>query len=430
MTIYEARRKAFMEKMQPNAVAILKSAPEFERSPGMELPYRQSSDLYYLTGYEEPEAICVLAPNHEEHQYILFVRPRDKDMETWTGKRAGVEGATDIYGAQIPYKVDELDEKLPQYLKGMSTLYYNNGIGEVVDVPLIEMLKKQRFSVWFKSFLDTGLILDEMRLIKDTDEITLLRRATAISAEAHVEAMKAAHPGMYEYELQAVIEYVFRKHGSPRNAYESIVGSGLNATVMHYATNTRCIEDGDLVLIDAGAEYSYYSGDITRTFPVNGHFTEAQRTIYELVLQAEIAAIEAVQPGKTINDIHNVTVEIITKGLLDLGILQGEYDKIIEEKKYREFYMHTASHWLGLDVHDRGVYKVNKDDWRELSPNMVFTIEPGIYITEGAEGVDPKYWNIGVRIEDNVLVTEQGCEVLTAQAPKTVAAIEALMAKR
>lgn len=428
-SVYEARRKAFMEKMQPDAVAVLRSTPEFERSEGMEIPYRQNSDFYYLTGFEEPEAICVLAPNHKEHQYILFVRPRNKAMEIWTGKRVGAEGAASIYGAQVAYTIDQVDEKLPEYLVGRSTLYYNNGVSEAFDEQLIEQLKRYRPKIGssIKNLIDPGPIFDEMRLIKDEEEIALLRKAATISAEAHIAAMKAARPGMYEYELQAEIEYVFRKHGSPRNAYESIVGSGLNATVLHYVTNTRRIEDGDLVLIDAGAEYGYYSGDITRTFPINGRFTPEQRAIYELVLQAEIAAIEAVQPGKTLEDIHNVTVEIITKGLLELGILQGDYDKIIEEKKYHEFYMHSASHWLGLDVHDRGVYMVSKGEWRKLAPGMVFTIEPGIYIAEGSEGVDPKYWNIGVRIEDNVLVTEHGCENLTVQAPKTVADIEALM---
>ncbi len=416
-----------MEKMQPDSVAIFKSAPEFALSPGMELPYRQNSEFYYLTGLEEPDSICVLAPNHKEHHFVLFVHPRDPAAETWTGKRTGTEGAISDYGADIAYTIEEVDEKLPQYLRGMSTLYYNNGCSETFDVELIEQLKRYRNVLWnsIKSLVNPSVILDEMRLIKDAHELDLMRKAAAISAEAHIEAMKAVHPGMHEYELQAVIEYVFRKHGSRRNAYESIIGSGPNGTIMHYNENSRRIENSDVVMIDAGAEYDYYAADISRSFPANGHFTAEQRAIYEIVLEAEEKAIEAVQPGKTLEDIHNVTVEVITKGLMRLGILQGEYDKIIEEKTYTQFYMHSASHWLGLDVHDRGPYVV-KGKWREFAPGMVLTIEPGIYITEHVEGVDPKYWNIGIRIEDDVVVTEQGCEVLTTGVPKSVADVEAL----
>lgn len=426
MSVYETRRKAFIEKMQPESVAIFRSAPELERSPGMELPYRQNSEFYYLTGLEEPEALCLLAPNHEEHHFVLFVRPRNPIMEAWTGKRIGVEGAIDTYGAQAAYTLEQVDEKLPGYLKGMSTLYYNNGCSQAFDVQAIELLKRYHIASAITSLTNPSVIVDDMRLIKDAQELDMMRKAAALSAEAHKEAMKAVRPGMYEYELQAVLEYVFRKHGSRRDAYESIIGSGPNGTILHYNENSRRIEDGDLVMIDAGAEYGYYAADISRTFPANGHFSLEQRAIYEIVLDAELKAIEAIQPGKTLQDIHNVTVEVITRGLMELGILHGEYDKILEEKRYTQFYMHSAGHWLGLDVHDRGPYNV-KGKWRELAPGMVLTIEPGIYVTEGIEGVDPKYWNIGIRVEDDVLVTEHGCEVLTTQVPKTIADIEALM---
>ena len=417
-----------MEKMQPDSVAIFKSAPEFALSPGMELPYRQNSEFYYLTGLEEQEAICVLAPNHKEHQFILFVLPRDTIAETWTGKRIGTEGAINDFGANVAYTIAEVDEKLPDYLRGMSTLYYNNGCSETFDVQIIEQMKtfRPQIGMTIKSLTNPSVILDEMRLIKDSHELDLMRKAGEISAEAHVAAMKAVRPGMHEYELQAALEYVFRKHGSRRNAYESIIGSGFNGTIMHYNENSRRIEDGDMVMIDAGAEYAYYAADISRSFPANGHFTTEQRAIYEIVLEAEQKAIEAVQPGKTLEDIHNVTVEVITKGLVRLGLLQGEYDKIVEEKKYTEFYMHSASHWLGLDVHDRGPYNI-RGKWKEFAPGMVLTIEPGIYIKEGIEGIDSKYWNIGIRIEDDVVVTEHGCEVLTTGVPKTIAEIEALM---
>ena len=428
MSVYETRRKAFMEKMQPESVAIFKSTPEIERSPGMEISYRQNSNFYYLTGLEEQEAICILAPNHKEHSFVLFVRPHNAVEEVWTGKRIGVEGAISEYEAQVAYTLAELDEKLPDYLRGMSTLYYSNGFSEFLDTTLIEQLK--RYATTMRSRITTlinpSIILDEMRVIKDAYEIDLLRKVGEISAEGHIAAMKAAHPGMYEYELQAILEYTFRRNGARREGYESIIGSGPNGTVLHYVANSRRIEDGDLVMIDAGAEYKYYSGDISRTFPANGHFSTEQRAIYEIVLQAEQKAIEAVQPGKTLEDIHNVTVEVITRGLMELGILPGEYDKIIEEKQYSRFYMHGASHWLGLDVHDRGPYMVNGKQF-PLAPNMVFTIEPGIYIAPETEGVDPKYWNIGIRIEDNVAVTDNGCEVLTAHAPKSIADIEALM---
>lgn len=428
--MYEARRRAFMEQMQPGSVAIFRSAPAFELAQGAAIPYQQDSDFYYLTGFPEPEAICVLVPQQSSQQYVLFVQAHDPVEETWTGKRLGVEGAMEQYGADIAYTLDELGEKLPQYLQETATLYYSNGLGQFLDVQLVERFKRYYTSTNpLRAVCDAGPILDELRLVKQADEIALLREATDITAEGHIAAMKAARVGMYEYQLQAELEHVFRRRGALRVSYETIVGSGPNACTMHYVENTRRMEDGDLVLIDAGASYEHYCGDITRTFPVNGRFTHEQRTIYELVLQANKAAIASVKPGRTLEDIHNVTAEIITRGLAALGWLRGDIATLIEEKQYRAFYMHSASHWLGLDTHDRGPYK-EKGQWRKLAPGMVLTIEPGVYIAEGFRGVDSRYWNIGVRVEDNVLVTEDGCEVLTARAPKEVAEIEALVGTR
>lgn len=427
---FKARRKAFMEKMD-GGLALLRSAPVFLRSMGEETEslYRQDSDFYYLTGFTEPEAVCLLAPEHPEHQFVLFVRPRDKTMEIWNGKRAGTEGAVQDYGADIAYTIDQLDEVLAQYLRNASTLYYSSGQAKTLDEQLIEQWGRlQGAGVPVPSqIVTTGEIFDELRLVKMDDEIELLRRACEISAEAHKAAMQALKPGMYEYEIQATLEYVFRKNGAIRNGYTPIVGSGSNATTLHYVQNTRKMEDGELLLIDAGAEYGYYSGDITRTMPINGRFTPAQRAIYELVLKAERAAIDYVKPGIKLSDLQSLTTEIITEGLVELGILQGSVKELIEKKAYFTYYMHGVSHWLGLDVHDRGKYGKGEQEV-VLAPGMVFTIEPGIYIAAENTSVDPAYRNIGIRIEDNVLVTENGCENLTKLAPKTVEEIEAIMA--
>ncbi len=427
--IFEARRHAFIDHMQPGSVAIFKSAPQFMLAIDAELPYRQDSDFYYLTGFEEPEAMCLLTPQHEEHQYVLFVRPRNPDMERWTGKRAGVEGAMQDYGAHMAYEIGQLDEKLPAYLHDISTIYYSNGLGETFDGEIGALFRRLHYREGFslRALIDPGDIFDELRVVKQEEELALLRIAAEITEAGHLAAMKATKPGMYEYEVQAALEYAFRVRGASRNAFESIVASGSNATTLHYVANRRRMADGELLLVDAGAEYDYYNGDVTRTFPVNGRFSPAQCAIYELVLKAELAAIESVKPGIRFEEIHAITVRVITEGLLALGLLQGELDTLIEEKKYSDFYMHSSSHWLGVNTHDRGKYKVHGES-PMLLPGMVFTIEPGIYIAEDAEGVEPRYRGIGVRIEDNVAVTADGCEVLTPHVPKTVAEIEAFMA--
>ncbi len=427
--MFAARRHAFMDHMQPGSVAILKSAPQFMLAIDAELPYRQDSDFYYLTGFEEPEAVCILAPQHEEHQYVLFVRPSSPEIERWTGKRVGVEGAMQEYGVQMAYTLEQLDEKLPDYLSNIATVYYSNGLGETFDSEISKFLKRFRYKKGFlaRTLIDPSDIFDELRMVKQAEELALLRKAAEITGAGHLAAMQAAKPGMYEYEVQAAVEYAFRMHGSRRNGFETIVASGPNATTLHYIANQRRMQDGDLLLVDAGAEYAYYNGDVTRTFPVNGSFSPAQRIIYELVLEAHLAAIHGVKPGVRLEDIHAIAVSVITEGLLALGLLEGEMDKLIEEKKYREFYMHSTSHWLGVNTHDRGKYKIHGES-PVLEPGMVFTIEPGIYIAEDAEGVEPRYRGIGVRIEDNVAVTADGCELLTPHVPKTVAEIEALMA--
>lgn len=427
--MYAARRNTFMGKMQ-EGVALFTSAPQIFRPQNAPWEYRQDSDFYYLTGFEEPAAICLLAPNHPEHRFIMFVRPRNPEHETWDGKMAGIEGAISTYGADAAYPLHEFDERLPHYLKDTSTLYYSLGKNENLDAKIIQLFKlnreRPRDSGGLTTIIDPGAILDEMRNIKQPEELDIMRKAAAISAEAHREAMKATRPGMYEYEIQAVMEYFFRKRGAPRNAYPLIIGSGPNATTLHYAENSRRMEDGELLLVDAGAEYGYYVSDITRTFPVNGKFSPPQQAIYTIVLNALQSATRRIRPGITLADVHEETVQVITTGLVELGLLKSPVADAIEAGAYRTFYMHSSSHWLGLDIRDRGKYKVNGQS-RKLEPGMIFTVEPGIYIPAATPGVDPQYWNIGVRIEDNVLVTKDGHEILTAHAPKTIAEIEALM---
>lgn len=425
-SVFAARRKAFMERMG-GGVAVFHSCPEFKRSgDSLEFSYRQDSNFYYLTGFEEPGAICVLAPDHPEHQFILFVAPRDPAAETWTGRRAGPEGAVSQYGADVAYAYGEFDEKLLLYITKARTLYYSSGTALSFDQRLLELL--ERFQRWFapRQIVDPQFMLSEMRVKKSPEELDLMRKAARISAQAYHEVLKALKPGMYEYEVQAILSYVYQKNGSPRHAYTPIVGSGANATIMHYDRNDRQMQDGELVLIDAACEYQYYAADITRTYPVNGHLSDAQRQLYQLVLMALETAIALVRPGITLTDIHNHCIEVITTGLVELGILKGEVRTLIEEKAYLPFCGYFISHWLGIDVHDWGPYK-RQGRWDEdvpLEPGMVFTIEPGIYIAGGMEGVDPAYWNIGIRVEDDILVTEQGYENLTSSAPKFLVEIE------
>jgi Xaa-Pro aminopeptidase len=423
------RREEFMRRIG-GGVAIFPSAPTAVRNNDVEHEYRQDTDFYYLTGFEEPNAVAVLAPDNAEHRFALFVQPKDREREVWTGRRAGEEGAKRDYGADAAFTIDKLDEELPKLVGKAERIYYRFA-DPLFDERVAAFMRKaqrerQRNGVGPTSIIDPAGMLHEMRLIKTGGDLELLRRAVDISCEGHMAALRALRPAAYEYEIEAVLRYVFRKNGSPRLGYPPIVASGANATVLHYTANNRRIEDGDLLLIDAGTEFGYYTGDITRTYPAGGSFTEDQAAVYQVVLDANLAAIEAVRPGATFIEPHDRAVRVLTEGMRRLGLLEGEAEKLIEDGEYKKFYMHRTSHWLGMDVHDAGPYKV-ADEWRKLEPGMVLTVEPGLYIAEDAEGVDPRYRGIGVRIEDDVLVTEGGNEVLSARVPKTIEEIEGLM---
>mgnify|MGYP002713650048 FL=1 len=424
---YSQRREQLMAKIG-NGTAIFRSAPMAVMHNDVEYNYRQDSDFFYLTGFDEPEAVAVLAPHHAEHRFILFVRPKEREKEVWTGYRCGVEGAKEIYGADEAYPIAELDEKLPQYLEKADKIYYRLGRDRNFNEKVLHHW--QRLMATYPkrgtgpiAIEDAGVILHSMRLVKSQAELELMRQAAAISVEAHNYAQEIASPGRYEYEIQAEMERIFRLRGGTGVAYPSIVASGDNACILHYIENTRQMQDGDLLLIDAACAYGYYNSDITRTFPVNGKFTGEQQALYDIVLEAQKQAIAQVQPGNPYSAFHDTAVRVLTEGLVELGILQGQIDDLIKEEKYKPFYMHRTGHWLGLDVHDVGVYQ-HGDSPQILQPGQVLTVEPGLYIvpqTQPAEGqpaIDPRWEGIGIRIEDDVLVTETGHEILTAGVPK------------
>lgn len=425
------RLTEFMSKMEPNSVAVIFSAPEILRNADTDYEFRQDSDFYALTHLNEPESVAVISPSHDKHKYVLFVRPRDKEKEIWNGLRAGVEGAISTYGADAAYEINQLGQVLPKYLENNQKLYYRFGLREENDLRMIKYLNSLKAAIRAgkqtpSTIIDPSTLLHELRLRKNADEIQSMRTAARISAEGHIAAMKACKPGMYEYELEALIEYVFRSKGANGTSYQSIVGSGFNSTILHYNTNNAQIKDGDLVLIDAGAEYNMFAGDITRTFPANGKYSKAQQAIYELVLHANKEVIQMIKPGESFMALHEKTIDIITQGLVDLGLLSGEVKENVERKTYERFFMHRTGHWLGMDVHDVGRYKL-EDGWRKIEPGMAFTVEPGIYIQPGTEGASEEFYNIGIRVEDDIVVTETGCEVLTSLVPKEVAEVEALM---
>ena len=431
----------FMRRMDPKSVAIIPAAHEAVRSHDTSYRYRQNSDFFYLTGFEEPDAIAVIAPAQEK-KYTLFVRPRDPEREIWDGYRAGVEGAKRDYGADEAFPVSEFNEKLPGILDGPSSLYYAFGNGSPeLDQKIIRQLANMREMNRKpleppQKIIDPSSILHEMRVFKTEAEIEIMQRAADIAAEAHVAAMKAVRPGMKEYEVEALIESIFRRHGAAGPSYNSIVGAGANATVLHYISNTATLRDGDLLLIDAGAEYQGYASDITRTFPISGRFTKAQRDIYDLVLETQVSCIDMVRPGVRLEDLKTHSIEMLTEGMVKLGLLKGDPAKLIEEKKFMQFYMHNLGHFLGIDVHDAGRYYFDGES-RPAEPGMVMTIEPGLYISPDTKNipegfnqdVPAKYLGIGVRIEDDVLVTEKGARVLTNKVGKDPKEIEALMAR-
>jgi Xaa-Pro aminopeptidase len=424
---YRQRREQLMAKIG-NGTAIFRSAPMAVMHNDVEYNFRQDSDFFYLTGFDEPEAVAVLAPHHAEHRFILFVRPKEREKEVWTGYRCGVEGAKEIYGADEAYPIAELDEKLPQYLEKADKIYYRLGRDRNFNEKVL--YHWQRLMATYPkrgtgpiAIEDAGVILHSMRLVKSQAELELMRQAAAISVEAHNYAQEIASPGRYEYEIQAEMERIFRLRGGTGVAYPSIVASGTNACILHYIENTRQMQDGDLLLIDAACAYGYYNADITRTFPVSGKFTGEQKTLYDIVLEAQKQAIAQIKPGNPYNAFHDTAVRVLTEGLVELGILQGQIDELIKEEKYKPFYMHRTGHWLGLDVHDVGVYQHGESP-QILQPGQVLTVEPGLYIvpqTQPAEGqpaIDPRWEGIGIRIEDDVLVTETGHEILTAGVPK------------
>lgn len=426
-TEYQQRRQALMEKIG-KGTAIFRSAPMAVMHNDVEYTYRQDSDFYYLTGFNEPNAVAVFAPHHEEHQFVLFVQPKDLEKEVWTGYRVGVEGAKEKYGADEAFPISELDEKLPKYLEKADRIYYHLGRDRGFNDTVLKhwqrlMRTYPKRGTGPIAIEDSGTILHPLRLVKSPAELALMRKAAEISVKAHNHAREFAQPGRYEYEIQAEMEHIFRLQGGNGFAYPSIVASGENSCILHYVENDRQLQDGDLLLIDAGCAYGYYNADITRTFPVSGQFTPEQKAIYDIVLEAQKQAIATVQPGNPYNGVHDTAVRVIVEGLLDLKLLSGDIEEIIKEEKYKPFYMHRTGHWLGLDVHDVGVYQ-NGENPQPLQPGNVLTVEPGIYIgsetkpVEGQPEIPDRWRSIGVRIEDDVLVTVDGCEILTAGVPK------------
>lgn len=429
---FAKRRKKLMEFMGENAIAIIASAPERIRSNDCDYPYRQNSDFYYLTGFEEPEAIAVLIPGRPQGEYVLFNRVRDPAKETWYGRRAGQEGAIKHFHADEAYPIAEFAQKLPELLLGREKICYAIGQQSELDHQITYAIQTLRSKVRLgivapHEFINLDQWLHEMRLIKDPSEINLMRKAAEISVQAHKRIMQICKPGMVEYELEAELLHEFFRRGSRFPAYNSIVGAGANSCILHYVENNAVMKDGDLILVDAGCEYQYYASDITRTFPVNGKFTPEQKAIYEIVYEAQQAALAEAKPGSTLDRVNGTATRVIVEGLVSVGILRGNVDSLIEQKAYFPFYMHRSSHWLGLDTHDMGNYKIG-GEWRKLQPGMLHTVEPGIYIADTIPNVDKRWHNIGVRIEDDVLITEKGCENLSAGAPKKIEDIEALMA--
>ncbi|ACE83137.1 Xaa-Pro aminopeptidase [Cellvibrio japonicus] len=430
---FARRRKQLMALMEPNSIAIVPAAPERQRSRDTEYHYRQDSDFLYLSGFEEPQAVLVLIPGREHGEYVLFVRERNREREIWDGYRAGPEGACSEFEADDAFPIDDIDDILPGLLEGRQRVYYAMGKDADFDKHVMDWVNTIRAKVRSGAtppgeFLDLSHFLNDMRLFKSAAELRVMREAGDISARAHVRAMQACKPGVMEYQLEAEILHEFHMNGARFPAYNSIVGGGKNGCILHYIENSAPLKNGDLVLIDAGCELDYYAADITRTFPVNGKFSPEQKVLYEICLNAQLAAIAVARPGNHWNDPHEETVRVITSGLVEAGLLQGHVDELIQSEAYKEFYMHRAGHWLGMDVHDVGDYKVG-GQWRVLEPGMVMTIEPGIYVAPDNERVAKKWRGIGIRIEDDVVITKDGNEVLTSGVPKTVADIEALMAQ-
>ena len=425
------RRQALLAQMAPASAALIFSAPEATRSADSEYPYRQNSDFWYFTGFNEPEAVLVLIKSDDTHNHsVLFNRLRDKTAEIWFGRRLGQEAAPEKLGVDRALAFSEIDEQLYQLLNGLDVVYHAQGEYSYADAILFTALDKLRKGSRQNltapaSMTDWRPIVHEMRLFKSPEEIDVLRRAGEISALAHTRAMQVCRPGMFEYQLEGEILHEFNRHGARFASYNTIVGGGENGCILHYTENESELRDGELVLIDAGCEYRGYAGDITRTFPINGKFTPAQREIYDIVLASLDAALTLFRPGTSIQEVTSDVVRIMITGLVKLGILKGDVEQLMADNAHRAFFMHGLSHWLGLDVHDVGVY--GPDRSRTLEPGMVLTVEPGLYIAPDAD-VPPQYRGIGIRIEDDILITENGNENLTASVVKRADEIEALMA--
>lgn len=433
-TPFIERRQTLFDQLQDHSVAFVAAGEEQIRNRDVEYPFRPASDFFYLTGFAEPDSVLVLVKSGELRQTHLFLRPKDEAQEIWQGRRLGVEVAASFLKIDQAWSIDDFEEQMNELVEGAVHLVFSFAElahwSDWVSGWIGAQKAKARKGVQAPSQLqDLDTILHEMRLFKSAQEIEWMREAAQISVAGHLAAMKATAPGRYEYQVQAELENGFKQSGSSRVGFNSIVASGENACILHYTENDARIEDGQLVLIDAGAEYAGYAGDITHTFPANGRFSTSQAELYNLVLKAQQAVIDAIRPGVPYNRLHEISVEVLTDGLVALGILTGTLDELIEQEAYKAFFMHGTGHWLGMDVHDVGDYKQD-GEWRCLQPGMVLTVEPGLYISETAEQVPDAYRGIGIRIEDDVVVTEQGHEVLTHGLPRTVAEIESWMAQR
>ena len=427
--IFADRRRRFLNAIGSGAVAIMPSAPVSLRSGDVEFIYRQDNDFYYLTGFAEPESVALFAPDEKE-QFILFVRPRDKERETWTGRRAGLEGAVADYGADRAFPIDELDGVLRRHLDKVDRIYYPLGANERMNGRVLELLRaaqamRPRLGTGPHALLDPRELIHEERLRKHPEELAAMRDAIAISAEAHKAAMRTARGGMMEWQVEATVDYTFRSRGAAGPSYPSIIASGPNAATLHYINNDREMRTGELLLIDAGCEYGFYASDVTRTFPIGARFTPLQRDLYEIVLAAQAKGIEAIKPGIKFDDPHEAAVRVLVEGMCRVGLVKGSVEDAMRDGTWRRFYMHRTSHWLGMDVHDVGLYRVGGQS-RTLEAGMVLTVEPGIYIAPDATVAPEEFRGIGIRIEDDVLVTSDGHEVMTAAVPKAVADIEAL----
>ncbi len=436
--LFTKRRRAFLEvaiarATEGDAVCVFPAAPVFTRNNDVEHDYRQDSDLFYLTGFNEPATVLVMgaargADGTAEYRSTMFVRSRDPEREIWDGPRWGVDGAKEHFGADDAFVIDKLAEELPKLFQNKKRLYYRLGVNRTMDDKVLEAVDRARARAklgftWPVEIVDPGTILHEMRLFKSKDDLAAMRKAADITAEAHIRAMGATRAGMHEFQVEAMLLETFRAHGSERAAYGSIVGSGANATILHYRQNNKKMEQGELLLIDAGAEYDYYAADVTRTFPVGAKFSKEQEAIYQLVLDAQEAGIAKTVKGSTLEQIHTTCVDVITKGLVKLGLLQGEVEQLVKDEAYKPFFMHKTSHWLGMDVHDVGNYYLGGKA-RPLEAGMVLTVEPGIYIARDNDKVPAAFRGIGVRIEDDILVTDGAPDNLTQAIPKTVAEVQ------